>query len=225
MKACPQCGVKNKPGNKFCKKCGQDLTVSSFGDKREKVVGKKSHTWLWILGVLAMGTIAASYFYFGRFQKTDESTVSKFTAPGAAQTGTVSLAEAGSAAKRLDMTDIKAMVKNGYLQFSLAEVKSKGLIYCEYQKGGKKIPLTAYISPQGKLVTAVSMCEPCRSTRFHIEGKNLVCNSCNTVWTLEDLQGISGGCLKYPPEVIAHTLEGDNIKIKEAAILAWKPRA
>lgn len=227
MKECPQCGAKNKESNKFCKKCGQALTVSapSFQDKREKVVGKKSYTWLWLLGVVALCTVLASYFYFSSSKKAGESGTSQFTTPSAGQTGAVSLAEAGPTVKKLDMTEIKTTVKDGFLQFSLAEVKSKGLIYCEYQKGGKKIPLTAYVTPKGKLVTAVSMCEPCRSTRFHIEGKNLVCNACNTIWTLEDLKGISGGCLKYPPDVIVHSLEGDNIKIKEADILAWKPRA
>ncbi len=226
MKECPQCGAKNKSSSKFCKKCGEALTAvpSSFQDKREMVVGKKSHAWLWLLAVVAVCTLAASYFYFSRSYKADESAAPKLAAPPTAAGGAVGVAEAGSAAKRIDMSDVKATVKDGLLQFSLAEVKSKGIIYSEYQKGGKKVPLTAYITPKGKLVTAVSMCEPCRSTRFHIEGKNLVCNACNTVWTLEELKGISGGCLKYPPDVIAHTLDGDNIKIKEADILAWKPR-
>jgi hypothetical protein len=222
MKECPQCGAKNKESNKFCKKCGQVLVSSSFQDKKEKVVGKKGPARIWILGAVALAAVAGGYFYFSYSPQAGESKNSQPPVSSAGQSSAAGVAEAG---KRIDMTDVKATLKDGYLQFTLAEVKNKGLIYCEYQKGGKKIPLTAYISPQGKLVTAVSMCEPCRSTRFHIEGSNLVCNSCNTVWTLEELKGISGGCLKYPPEVIAHTLEGDKIKIKETDILAWKPRA
>ncbi len=38
----------------------------------------------------------------------------------------------------------------------------------------------AYIAPDGKLVTAVSFCEPCRSTRFHVVGYNIFCNTCGT---------------------------------------------
>jgi uncharacterized membrane protein len=83
----------------------------------------------------------------------------------------------------------------------------------------------AYITPSGKLVSAVSMCEPCRSTKFHIEGEEMVCNACGTRWTMEGLQGISGGCVAYPPDVLAHTIEGGKVKIQDTIILDWKPRA
>ena len=68
------------------------------------------------------------------------------------------------------------------------------------------------------------MCEPCRSTRFHIEGKTLVCNACATKWNLETLKGISGGCLNYPPDVIPSTVDKGLIQIDEKTVTQWKPR-
>jgi len=87
-----------------------------------------------------------------------------------------------------------------------------------------KIPLLSYMTLAGRVVTAVSMCEPCRSTRFHIKDKALVCNACYTEWNLETLQGIKGGCMDYPPEVIPNTVENDRIVIEEKVVVAWKPR-
>lgn len=131
--------------------------------------------------------------------------------------------------QNIPMTPVPAAVRGGTLEISLDAVKEKKMVSFAYGKYGKQgqqrpLPLMAYIAPSGKLITAVSMCEPCRSTKFHIDGERLSCNTCGTKWELENLHGIEGGCLKYPPEVIAHTIRGNKILIKEADILSWKPR-
>ena len=41
MKACPKCQTKNQDSNNFCKKCGFQLSGSSFQDKKEKVLGER----------------------------------------------------------------------------------------------------------------------------------------------------------------------------------------
>jgi hypothetical protein len=38
------------------------------------------------------------------------------------------------------------------------------------------------------------------------------------------LQGIKGGCMNYPPEVIPNTVENDRIVIEEKVVVGWKPR-
>ncbi|MDT3699837.1 MAG: DUF2318 domain-containing protein [Thermincola sp.] len=86
------------------------------------------------------------------------------------------------------------------------------------------LPLLAYVSPKGNIVVATSLCEPCSGTTFHVEGDHLVCNSCGTRWSLESLQGISGGCTTYPPETVNYTVEGDKLIIKKADLENWQPR-
>ena len=122
------------------------------------------------------------------------------------------------------MTDIQAKVEKGKISIPLSEVMEKKMVRFEYQANGVSVPLLSYITQSGRVVTAVSMCEPCRSTRFHIKDKSIVCNACYTEWNLETLQGIKGGCLNYPPDVIPSTIEKGWIQIDEKIITQWKPR-
>jgi uncharacterized protein len=127
-------------------------------------------------------------------------------------------------AKAVRMTEIQAAIENGRISIPADTVREKKLVYFEYEGSGRKVPILSYITDGGKIVTAVSVCEPCRSTKFHIREKSIVCNSCYTEWTLETLKGIKGGCLKYPPDMIAHTVEKGQILIDEKLLIQWKPR-
>lgn len=130
---------------------------------------------------------------------------------------------AGTAYTYITMTDIPTpQASNGVITLSLKEIRDKKLVWFTY--GPSQIAVLAYISPSGQVVTAVSVCEPCRSVRFHIEGNEIVCNACGSRWTLEDLRGISGGCLDYPPDRLANQVQGDQVLIKEQDVLDWVPR-
>ena len=126
--------------------------------------------------------------------------------------------------KAIKMTDVPSKVENDKISIPLDAVKEKKIVRFEYQGTGVKIPLLSYVTDGGKIVTAVSVCEPCRSTRFHIKDKLIVCNSCYSEWDLETLKGIKGGCLKYPPDVIPHSVESGRIVIDERTVAQWKPR-
>jgi len=124
----------------------------------------------------------------------------------------------------IPMVDVQVKVENGKISIPLEVVIEKKLVRFEYVGQGLKIPLLSYITLGGRVVTAISMCEPCRSTRFHIKDKAMVCNACYTEWNLEDLKGIKGGCLNYPPEVIPNTVEKGRVLIDEKVVVNWKPR-
>ena len=126
--------------------------------------------------------------------------------------------------QKIAMTDVQPALKNGKISIPMNLVLDKRLVRFEYEAKGIKVPLLAYITQTGKVVTAVSMCEPCRSTRFHIEGKTIVCNACATQWNLETLKGISGGCLNYPPDIIPSVVDNGLIQIDEKTVTQWKPR-
>ena len=217
MKACPKGQTKNQDSNNFCKKCGFQLSGSSFQDKKEKVLGERKRKTYWVpmsLAVVAVVLAGVGYWLIKGDSAADPRVSSQPKVSG----------KVDYAGQKIAMTDIQAKVEKGKISIPLDVVKEKKMVRFDYENNGNKIPLLAYITQTGRVVTAVSMCEPCRSTRFHINDKKIVCNACGTEWNLETLKGIQGGCLNYPPDVISSTIEKDRIQIDEKNIVQWKSR-
>ncbi len=216
MIVCPKCHTKNQPSSKFCKKCGSKLAQISLTEKKDKVLGEKRRIpyVLPLVVVIAIGIAGFGYW----------STREKAVAEPKIAAQPIVNAKLDYTGQTIPMTDVQASVESGKISIPLNTVMEKRMVRFEYDNKGAKIPLLSYITQSGKVVTAVSMCEPCRSTRFHIEGKTLVCNACATQWDLESLKGISGGCLKYPPDLIPTSIEKGRILIDEKTVAHWKPR-
>ncbi len=130
----------------------------------------------------------------------------------------------------------QATVDGGNLSLSIADVKAKKLVGVLYSRNtpmpegyqdiaGNGLPLLAYVAPNGRIVVASSLCEPCHSYEFHIEGNDLVCNACFTHWDLNTLEGKEGGCLSYPPMQLTTTVQGDTVSVPTTALESWVPRA
>ena len=217
MKGCPKCQTKNQDSYNFCKKCGFQLSGSSFQDKKEKVLGERKRKPYWVpisLAVVAVVLAGVGYWLIKGDSAADPRVSSQPKVSG----------KVDYAGQKIAMADIQAKVEKGKISIPLDVVKEKKMVRFEYENNGLRVPLLSYITQSGRVVTAVSMCEPCRSTRFHIEDKKIVCNACGTEWNLETLKGIQGGCLNYPPDVIPSTIEKDRIQIDEKNITQWKPR-
>ena len=183
--------------------------------KREKILDeKKKSPLVKVAIILLVATVPLAWFLFKGSPD----------AGSAANAGSKVMDQVNYRNQNIAMTRIDASLAAGSVEIPLDAVKEKKLVYFEYASGREKVPLMAYITPGGNLVTAVSMCEPCKSTKFHIENEQMVCNACGTRWTLEGLRGVSGGCLQYPPDVTAHRIEGGKVKINEKIVRDWKPR-
>ncbi len=217
MILCPKCQAKNQESSRFCKKCGVQLASSLFQEKKEKVLGEKKRKRLWVqfsLAAVILVLVGMGYWIIDGNTRSNSKVSSQ---PKVSE-------KVDYAGQTVRMIDIQAKVEKGKISLPLKEVMEKKLVRFEYEGNGVKTPLLAYITLTGRVVTAVSMCEPCRSTRFHIQNKTLVCNACYTEWNLETLEGIKGGCLAYPPDVIPSTIEKDRIQIDEKIVTQWKPR-
>jgi len=81
-------------------------------------------------------------------------------------------------------------------------------------RDGAYVPLMVELTPSGKVVGALRVCEPCGSFSFHIEeSKYIVCDLCGTRWDVETLSGVSGGCVNYPPPRLGESLSGNLVEI------------
>lgn len=217
MKACPKCRIENEESSRFCKKCGLELSDSSFQHKKEKVLGTKEGRPSWSIILLIVVVIALGGIAYWLIQGNTGASPKVSSQPKVS-------GKVDYSGQTIKMTDVAAKVENGKIMIPVHVVKENKIVRFEYEGKGLKIPLLAYLTMAGRVVTAISMCEPCKSTRFHIKDKSMVCNACYTEWNLETLKGISGGCMNYPPEVIPNTVEKDSIMIDEKVVLDWKPR-
>ena len=119
---------------------------------------------------------------------------------------------------------IAAEIHDGKIKFPLSILLEKRMVQFDYHSGTETVPLIAFITGEGKLVTAVAICEPCNSHTFRIEGAELACGNCETRWKLNNLEGIQGSCQKYPPAPIASAVVGREVQIDEKLVKNWKLR-
>lgn len=189
---------------------------SSFQDKKKEVLGLKKRNPSWAVILLILIIVLGGVAYW-RIQKDKGANLKVSSQPKVS-------GKIDYSGQTVQMTDVTAMVEHGKITIPVHVFKGGKIIRFEYKGNGLRIPLLAYLTMAGRVVTAISMCEPCKSTRFHIRDKSMVCNTCYTEWNLDNLKGIQGGCMEYPPEVIPSTVENDKIVIDEKVVINWKPR-
>ncbi|MFH2030782.1 MAG: Fe-S-containing protein [Bacteroidota bacterium] len=222
IKYCQNCGYLLQEIGKFCPECGSVLAEKSTDKKqpanykREKVLKGSSKKSKNIYGLAAIVSMFAILIIYYLVQPSKESAVIK-NQPQV--TNSVSYPSS-----RYDHFYSIAFAKNGKIILPLDVVKEKKMMRFDYLVRGISFPLLAYLSEDGKIITAISMCEPCNSKEFHIKGSNLICNSCGTTWNLNDLEAISGSCSKYPPDPIPSKIVGNEIQIDENLVTGWKRR-
>lgn len=129
-----------------------------------------------------------------------------------------------SGSQPITMTKVSAVVGKGLVEVPLDLVKNNKLVSFDYNRTDGPIPLLAYMTPSGKIITAVGISEPCHSKSFHLEGNEIVCDVCSTRWNLETLAGNNGECAANPLEMLSHTVHEGRVIIKEMDVQNWKPK-
>lgn len=191
--------------------------MSNRQEKREKFKSpKKSKASIYVvLGVLTLALIFGSYVMLGKAS----SPLPNKSVANIGQTVNYSPNE------QLQQVKVTNKIANGQVTIAtLSSLKKDRFIWTEYKGNGKRVPLTAFVQPNGKVLVAVSVCEPCKSEFFHISGNQIICNTCGTVWNLQTLKGVSGGCQDYPPQALDYSLNGDNIEVPQSVLDSWQPR-
>jgi uncharacterized Zn finger protein (UPF0148 family) len=219
---CPRCGKPTVQDAHFCIYCGSSLAGKKsdrqdWQSKREKVVGNGAHkrTRRWKVLLLAGALAAVGFLVISNLPKGGSPVISSQPVV----TDGTSYARAP-----LPMVDAPSAVEGEYITVPLDAVREKKFIAFAYNGPSGTVPLLAYVSTEGKIVTAISMCEPCNSRRFHIRGNEIICNSCGTKWEIDTLEPISGSCGKYPPDAVPNVVVGNTIRIDKRIVATWQPR-
>jgi hypothetical protein len=221
-KYCAKCGKTVAQEADFCNHCGTSLTGKKparqdWQSKRERVVGTvaQKRTQMWKVLVVVGSLAAVGYLVISNLPKGGSPAISAQPVV----TAGVSYPTAG-----LPMFDTPATVEGRNIVVPLDLIREKKFVAFAYSGPNGIVPLLAYVTGEGKIVTAISMCEPCKSRRFHIRGSEIVCNSCGTKWKLDTLEPISGSCGKYPPDVLPNVIVGNQIRIDKQIVAEWQPR-
>jgi uncharacterized membrane protein len=124
---------------------------------------------------------------------------------------------------RISSTPIDAAMDAGFISIPLKVVQEKKLVRFFDPEKIQNIPMIAYITPQGKLVTAMSKSEHCGSTDFFLSGNDIHCASCASYWNMASMEAYAC-CQKYYPDPFPSSVVGDEIRIDPDAIRNWKGR-
>lgn len=125
--------------------------------------------------------------------------------------------------QKIPSTMIQARVDQGYMVIPLESIINHKLVRFFDPEQIQQVPLIAYITPEGKIVTAMSISENCRSTDFYLEGHNIHCAACPSYWNMSSLEAYAC-CQKFYPDPIPSTLANNEIRIDASVVRSWKSR-
>jgi hypothetical protein len=178
-------GKKNRRKNKKKSKKQRRSEPASDSKRNTMVVGAALLVLVIYWGSTQLGGSSyppevAGYFYEG--------------ATYSPETGRVTVPEELVEQNKMVFVDLK--LENPVDEFTYI---GREIILTTY-RGGEYLPLIVIETPKGETFSGIRTCEPCSGFSFHIvQGKYLSCDACGTLWDIETLRGVSGGCLDYPP--------------------------
>jgi uncharacterized membrane protein len=218
-KYCNNCGSKLIDKPKFCQNCGNNVNSEESElakqNKRQKVIASKQKSFNSVNIILLVGLLGVIAIYFFTIESKENKIIKEQP---------IVVQEIDYPSSPTNMVNISSRVENGKIIIPLDEVKKGKFVSFSYRGKNGSVPLLAYLSEEGRVITAISMCEPCNSTTFHIKGNELVCNSCGTTWEVDNLEAISGSCGKYPPDPIPSVVVENEIQISEQNVTNWRRR-
>lgn len=108
---------------------------------------------------------------------------------------------------------------DSFINIPLSDVTTEAKWY-EYDFDGKKMKFFMVKASDGSIKTAFDACDVCYTEKkgYRQEGDYMICNNCGNRYLIDDLgtkNKKQGGCW---PGYLAHTIQGDNILIKESDI-------
>ncbi len=223
---CSQCGTSLRSDVKFCPTCGFKTEANSPSEIQLPSSSKKNSRPLSTQAKIIYTSIVtllliAMVFVFFRYLPGGENPIIRSQPE-------VSLPSPyeGQKLEPFHFSEIDISIQNGKISFDYYVLRDKKFIEFIYHNTTTDIPVVAYISPAGKMVTAIGICEPCGTTKFSTDETEMV-SGCGTRWYLDNLEfsGGCGVCQKYPPDPIASTIDGNTVTIDESIVKNWRRRA
>lgn len=214
MIQCQQCGTVVNEGANFCPACGHRLSTVVIQQDDAGLTKRSNKKWL-IAGLLLIVAALGLTNYFKILFRTYHPVIEQ-------QPSIVVPIDYG-VQQQFPSHDIQVKMNQGSIVVPLATVKENKLVRFFDPENIQSVPLLAYITPEGKVVTAMSKSEQCGSTEFYLEGHNIHCARCPSYWNMSSMEAYAC-CQRFYPDPIPSTLVGDNIVIDPQIVRNWKSR-
>lgn len=211
---CKQCGTEMKEDVRICPTCGSTMKIQEDPGLEEKGGGRGGMKRWMVKGIVMMVIVGGLGVFLNQLLRTYN--------PVIAAQPTVALPTMYHEDK-ISSTNIDAAMKDGFITIPLRTVTEKKLVRFFDPQGVQSIPMIAYITPQGKLVTAMSKSEQCGSEDFYLSGNDIHCAVCPSYWNMASLEAYAC-CQRYYPDPFPSTVGGDEVRIDPAMIRRWKSR-
>lgn len=213
MSQCNNCGSSLTGTPKFCPSCGSPVELAAVPTNESKQVGgaSKFRRASIVLGILLLSGLILYVIYIN---PSAHPVIKNQPVVDASIKYDTSFVMMSAVVFREEGSD---------LVFSLDELKSKKIVRFEYKTPTTVRPVLAYIAPDGRLVTAISVSEHCGSTEFKIKGNQLYCAHCPSHWDIMTMEAYAC-CGKYYPDPIPSSVVGNEVHIQKSVVEKWAGR-
>ncbi len=218
MAQCKNCGSELAGSQRFCPSCGVPVAVSAEGDKPAASSSSPAQTksifrrvGLILFPILIVVGLVIIYNYI----KPSVNSVIKQQP--------VIAAPMNYDSNFVTMTNVEFRQEGDDIVFSLDDVKRYRIVRFEYPAKNIVRPVMAYIDPQGRLVTAISISDHCGSTEFQIKNNQIYCAHCPSHWDMMTMEAYAC-CGNYFPDPIASRVAGNEVRIPKAEVEKWAGR-
>ena len=209
---CSVCGTEAAELDRVCRQCGSSIADVAATDAAPPTKPAASKTWL-LRSAVVVAILAGLWAFYGDAFRSYHPVIASQPEIGAV----------GSSG-RINSTTVSARVEGPFIIVSAIELREHRIIRFFDPESVQTVPIIAYLTPAGRVVTAMSISENCRSTDFYLEGENIHCASCPSYWNASSLEAYAC-CQKYYPDPLPSTILGNEVRMESAAIRSWQTRS
>lgn len=211
---CRKCGSETTNDMRFCPVCGSTLQLQQDAVRPEVPV-KNPRVKRWVIRAAIIGVLVVGIGGFlNQLLRTFHPVIEN--QPDVAM---VTMYRDD----QIRSTPVEAMMVGGKIGIPLRSVQEHKLVRFFDPEKVQELPMIAYVTPQGKLVTAMSKSEQCGSTDFYLSGDNIHCATCGSYWNMASMEAYAC-CQRFFPDPIPSSVSGDMVVIDPAAVRQWQSR-
>ncbi len=208
---CPQCGNTLSDNAVVCVQCGKILQTNIAAQS----ISKKQRKIKIISAIVIILVLFSGIGYFA-------ATIGRSYHPVIDSQPSVGFG-INAAPGKIMSNKIIAIIDGNDIVIPLETVTSYRIVRFDDPESKQNVPVIAYITPRGKVVTAMSISESCRSNDFYLEGNTIHCANCPSNWNMESMEAYAC-CQKYYPEPIPSKVIDGQIHIDKTVVQNWRTR-